>query len=63
MSRSFNPPEPQDPLVCFFPKHKGKLWTDIIQDDPEYIEWLVWSYDGEIDEETYDLLVDLLENS
>lgn len=31
-------------FVCNFPKYKGKLWTDVIKDNPDYIDWLLRSY-------------------
>lgn len=29
------------PFVCNMPKHKGVLWKDVIDDDPDYVEWLL----------------------
>lgn len=26
---------------CPFPKHRGKLWEDVLEEDPQYVEWLV----------------------
>ena len=51
-----------DVEICPFPKHEGREWVDIIQDDRAYMEWLV---SGEPDFELWDeletYLIDLLE--
>lgn len=47
--------------VCFFPKHKGKLWVDVIAEDREYVEWVVGGSGPQIKDNLYDYLMDLLE--
>ena len=57
----YNPfEEEQENLkVCYFLKHEGSLWEDVIEEDREYVEFLVNSYD--LKEDLYDYLMDLLE--
>ena len=48
--------------LCHFKKYRGKEWTVVVREDPDYVEWLL-SMDGpEIDGELYDYLTDLIEN-
>jgi len=48
--------------VCPFRKHKGKPWTEVVKEDPEYVEWLV-SFDCtvQIERSLYEYLVFILE--
>lgn len=56
-----NPSEDID-TTCRLPKHKGKLWVDIVMEDRGYIEWVVSGEGPIIDSDLYDYLMDLLEN-
>lgn len=49
--------------ICRFPKHEGKLWEDILEEDREYIDWLVSGDGPEIDSDLYDYLMELLEDA
>lgn len=52
----------EDPLtVCHLPKHKDERWEDIIAEDRDYVEWLVYRTDW-LDEATYNYVLDLLES-
>ena len=31
----------EQPFTCLFAKHRGKLWIDVIKDDPDYVRWLL----------------------
>lgn len=46
---------------CPFPKHGGKLWADVIEEDPKYIEWLLSGDGPELHEELYNKLTRLME--
>ena len=47
--------------TCTFPKHKGKLWVDVIDEDRSYVEWLVSGEGPHIREPLYEYLMGLLE--
>lgn len=32
---------PNDCTVCYFKKHEGKLWKDVVRSDRDYIYWLI----------------------
>ena len=50
-------------VVCPFPKHQGKPWEDVIDEDRNYVEWLV-GYEGpELRPELYNRLMELLEET
>lgn len=34
-------PENNDISVCFFKKHQGKLWKDVVKQDRDYVLWLL----------------------
>jgi len=39
----FNPKRSEDENLadfCPFPKHKGRTWEDVINDDPRYVKFL-----------------------
>ena len=59
----YNPmEEEQDALeICYFMKHQGEKWIDIITEDREYVVFLTEKYD--LKEDLYEYLMDLLENS
>lgn len=46
---------------CPFPKHKDKLWAEVIEEDREYVEWLVSMEGPDLSDMLYDFLIDLLE--
>ena len=49
---------------CSFPKHSGRLWIDVVDDDRPYVEWLIWDFlGGDANETLVDFLTDLLEES
>lgn len=51
-----------EPPRCTLPKHKGKLWSDVVEEDREYVEWVVSGEGPEwITDELYDYLMELLE--
>jgi hypothetical protein len=27
--------------ICFFPKHKGECWYNVVQNDRDYVSWLL----------------------
>jgi hypothetical protein len=56
------PREGPDP-ICRFPKHKGERWEDIVKDDPEYVEFILSGEGPHLDEEQYDYIMELLEES
>lgn len=43
---------------CPFPKHEGKLWTEVADEDPEYLMWLIMNDDSPV--ELHSLLMDFL---
>ena len=47
--------------VCYFMKHQGQRWEDVITEDREYVLFLTEKYD--LKEDLYEYLMDLLENS
>ena len=48
--------------VCNFPKHSGKLWVDVVEEDRGFCEWLVsGEHDLVLDNVLYDYLMELLE--
>ena len=59
----YNPmEEEQESLkVCYFLKHEGERWIDIITEDREYVVFLTEKYD--LKEDLYDYLMNLLEES
>lgn len=52
--------EKQDKLTyCPFPKHKGEPWDDVVEEDPQYIRWLI--YEGPpLDDELFAFLSNLI---
>lgn len=54
----------KDRLIhCPFPKHKGKPWTTIIEEDYDYVYWLVSGEGPDMEDELYDLLTEYLEDT
>lgn len=53
--------EVQDRLThCPFPKHKGKPWEEVVEDDPQFIRWLL--YEGpDLDDELFAHLAELID--
>lgn len=49
--------------ICPFPKHQGEEWADVVDEDRRYVEWLISAEGPEMDQELYDYLEDLLEES
>lgn len=47
--------------TCRFPKHKGKLWTDILEEDKDYVIWIYFSADSNLSDQEYEYLEELLE--
>lgn len=47
--------------ICRFPKHRGKLWEEVIGEDYGYVEWLVSAAGPDMSGDLYDRLMDLLE--
>lgn len=53
----------QQHQTCYYPKHEGADWSDIIRLDPEYVLWIVGGEGPEdLDPELEDYLIELLEN-
>ena len=49
--------------ICQFPKHRGKDWVDVVDEDREFCEWIVsGEHEMVIEEVLYDYLMDLLED-
>jgi len=42
--------------IFTFGKHRGEQLEDVIEDDPDYIEWLVQDRIVEFDEEALELI-------
>lgn len=42
--------------ILKFGRHKGKQLEDVIEDDPDYIEWMVDHGVADFDEETMELI-------
>ena len=59
----YNPiEEEQDALeTCYFMKHQGEKWIDVITEDRDYVVFLTEKYD--LKEDLYNYLMDLLEES
>jgi hypothetical protein len=55
-------PKP-DVTICPYPKHYGKKWADIMEEDAAYIEWLVSLNGPPMHPDRFDYLMDLLEDS
>lgn len=49
--------------TCPFPKHRDRPWSDVLEDDRPYLEWLVSGEGPDMDEGLYDLITDLLEET
>ncbi len=30
---------------CYLKKHKGKTWRQVVEEDPEYVDWVLHSSD------------------
>lgn len=51
-----------NPAICYFTKHHGRFWVEVLEDDRPYMEWLVGGeHDMELHEELYEHLIELLE--
>ena len=46
---------------CPFPKHRDRLWTEVVEEDRHYVIWLVGPEGPTMSEELYDHLIELLE--
>lgn len=56
--------EPKVDKYCRFPKHKGKHWQEVIEEDRPYVEWLVsGEHDMTLNDDLYDYLMELLEDT
>jgi hypothetical protein len=73
--KSFDPPPP-DPKsnevwirvrtssgddVCGFPKHEGKPWTLVIEEDPDYVSWILSGEGPLIGPTLYEKLTEMME--
>ena len=47
---------------CQFNKHKDKLWIEVVEEDPDYVEWLISGEGPEMGIALYDYLTELLED-
>jgi len=47
---------------CPFTKHKGIRWIEVVQDDVQYVEWLLDSEDADVDDSMHEFLTNLLED-
>lgn len=55
---------PEDALeVCPYPQHQGERWEDVVVEDRGYVEFLVSDAGPTMNEELYDFLIDLLEET
>ena len=52
--------EKENLKVCYFMKHQGQRWEDIIKEDRAYVAFLVDDYD--LEDVLYDYLMNLLED-
>ena len=50
-------------LICGLSKHRGKLWEDLVEEDKAYLEWCISMYGPSLNDQTYDHIVDLLEEA
>jgi hypothetical protein len=49
--------------VCPFKKHKGKLWKEVAEEDPEYVDWIL-SFEGpRLTDEQYDYIYNVAEET
>lgn len=51
-----------EPERCPFPKHKGRLWASILEDDPQYVHWVVSMEGPPLTNDQYDHIMVLLED-
>lgn len=49
--------------ICNFPKHKGEKWSDIVKEDREYVEWILYEANFDLDFVLVEYLEDLLEET
>jgi len=49
--------------LCYYPKHQGREWTEVVKDDRGYVEFLVSDKGPQMPEERFDMLTDLLEET
>lgn len=46
--------------ICHFKKYKGCKWKDIIEDNPDYVEWCINNIVGfKLDEDAHKYLVEI----
>lgn len=48
-------------FICNFTKHRGKLWSDVLKDDRQYVEWLVGNNKLQVAEDR-DKLIKMMED-
>ena len=50
--------------ICPYPEHHGEEWTEVIEIDRKYVEWMVSGEGPEsLNDKLYEYLMDLLEES
>jgi hypothetical protein len=47
--------------TCYFKKHKGERWKDVVIADREYVEWLLYDSDEDLSSDLVDYLEGLLD--
>lgn len=55
-------PQP-DNTRCPYPKHSGKTWIEIAEEDRAYLEWLISKDGPPMTDERYDAIVEALEDT
>lgn len=49
--------------ICRFPKHEGKLWEDIVEEDRPYVDWLLGVEGPNMEDGLYEYLTELMEET
>lgn len=55
-------PKQPDIEICRWPKHRNVPWTEVVQEDRPYMEWLVSEGGPPMTDEQYDFIMEVLEN-
>lgn len=57
-------PEERDylELTCYMKKHKGKTWRQVLDEDPQYVEFILMQTDVKLSERLRDELTWALED-
>jgi hypothetical protein len=48
---------------CHFKKHQGKLWKEVIETDPDYVDWCLKNISTfSLDQDAHNYLIDIQNN-